>query len=150
MSEKSAIQWTDATKWCIGCKTHHSVTDFGFDRSRYDGLASKCRAFKRHDERQRYKNKHRPAKGRRFVAVRDGDEKQARRRVNYFVEAGIIPHPNKLPCADCGHVFEQGGKRHEYDHHLGYEKDFHEQVQSVCATCHKKRTNGKSKSNSMV
>lgn len=142
MGEKSVIRRADV-KWCIGCKAYHLKTVFGSDKSRYDGLASKCKKFKRDDERARYTPKPRPQKGRRFVEVRENDKKQARRRVNYLVEANIIRHPNEIPCTDCGHVYEKGERRHEYDHHKGYKKEFHQDVQSVCSVCHKKRTNGK-------
>ena len=33
---------------------------------------------------------------------RDGDRKQARQRINVEVQAGRRPHPNSLPCTDCG------------------------------------------------
>ena len=70
---------------------------------------------------------------------RDGDKKQARQRINVEVRTGRRPHPNTLPCVDCGHVWEPGGRRHEYDHHLGYAAEHHGDVQSVCTPCHAKR-----------
>lgn len=51
---------------------------------------------------------------------RTGDKIQARQRINVEVRTGRRPHPNTLPCADCGHIWEEGERRHEYDHHLGY------------------------------
>lgn len=68
--------------------------------------------------------------------AREGDKRQARRRVNHEVETGRRPHPNTLPCADCGHVWIDGERRHEYDHHLGYDAAHHGDVQAVCTTCH--------------
>ena len=70
---------------------------------------------------------------------RDGDKKQARQRINVEVRTGRRPHPNTLPCVDCGHVWEPGGRRHEYDHHLGYAAKHHGDVQPVCTVCHTKR-----------
>ncbi len=51
---------------------------------------------------------------------RDGDKAQARHRVNVLVRTGRLAHPNALACADCGHIWKQGERRHEYDHYLGY------------------------------
>lgn len=70
------------------------------------------------------------------MPARDGDKVQARQRVNVEVRAGRRPHPNELPCADCGHVWEIGERRHEYDHHLGYAAEHHLDVEPVCTTCH--------------
>lgn len=74
---------------------------------------------------------------------RDGDKIQARQRINVEVKGGRRPHPNELPCADCGHVWSPGERRHEYDHHLGYSPEHHYDVQSVCTLCHAKRDSGK-------
>lgn len=48
----------------------------------------------------------------------DGDKKQARRRINVEVRTGRRPHPNTIPCVDCGHIWKMGERRHEYDHYL--------------------------------
>ena len=74
---------------------------------------------------------------------RSGDKKQARQRINVLVRTGKIAHPNTIPCVDCGHVYADGERRHEYDHHLGYAAEHHYSVQSVCTTCHAKRDNSK-------
>ena len=69
---------------------------------------------------------------------RDGDKKQARRRVNYLVDIGLLPDPDDVPCVDCGHLGADG-PRHEYDHYLGYEAVHHEDVEPVCSSCHHER-----------
>lgn len=74
---------------------------------------------------------------------RDGDKKQARQRINVEVRAGRRPHPNLLPCTDCGHVWVEDERRHEYDHHLGYAPEHHLEVQPVCTTCHARRDSTK-------
>ena len=80
---------------------------------------------------------HHPPRGRSFVAARSGDKRQARRRVNYLFDADLLPNPNSLRCTDCGHLGSD--KRHEYDHHLGYASEHHEDVQPVCSSCHHSR-----------
>lgn len=171
MSEKSAIQWTGrrlgrikqfckkagitvqeyqskvacGLKWCTGCKEWHPTREFVIDNSRFDGLASVCSSRRNSLSRDSYSPKPRPLRGRKFVASRDDDRRQARRRINYLVEQHLIPHPNALPCFDCGHVYAMGERRHEYDHFAGYSAECHNKVQAVCSKCHKKRTNGKRK-----
>ncbi len=71
---------------------------------------------------------------------RDGDKLQARARVNALVKQGILLHPNKLPCTDCGHRWKkEGDRRHEYDHHKGYAAKHHLTVEPVCRPCHCRR-----------
>lgn len=139
MSDKSTIEWTDATKQCSSCNETKPVSAFAKDRSRSDGLTYRCRACRNAGARGSYSPKERPASGRRFVAPRDGDVRQARRRVNHLVDVGILPDPNTVPCVDCGHVYAEGERRHEYDHHLGYTAEHHEDVEPVCTTCHHAR-----------
>lgn len=76
-------------------------------------------------------------------APRDGDKKQARQRINVEVRTGYRPHPNSLPCTDCGHLWSEGERRHEYDHHLGYGAAHHYDVEPVCTECHAKRDSAK-------
>lgn len=118
-------------KFCGLCREFHPASEFANDSSRYDGLSATCRKSRNAKSKQSYRPKARPIKGRSFVPARNGDKSQARRRVNYFVEAGILPHPNSLPCSDCGHVYLGKGRRHEYDHYLGYDAGHHEHVEAV-------------------
>ncbi len=76
---------------------------------------------------------------------RDGDREQARQRINVEVRTGRRPHPNSVPCADCGHVWEEGERRHEYDHFRGYMAAHHLDVESVCTNCHAKRDSSRAK-----
>lgn len=82
--------------------------------------------------------------------ARDGDVRQARQRVNVEVRTGRRPHPNSLPCTDCGHVWRDGERRHEYDHHLGYAPEYHLDVQSVCTLCHSARDSAKAQQESCI
>lgn len=127
-------------KWCTGCKLWHALSFFNIDNSRYDGLTASCRDYNNASGRAKYKSVPRK-KGRRFVPIRDGDKKQSRRRINFLVESGLIPHPNTLACTDCNHTWRKGDRRHEYDHHKGYSGENQEIVEPVCSKCHKKRTN---------
>ena len=126
-------------KFCGIDRIWHPISAYARDSSRSDGLVPVCREAKSRVARSTYVARPRPYPGRSFVPARSGDRKQARRRVNYFVDAGLIPDPNDLPCTDCGHVWTEGAKRHEYDHYLGYEAEHHEYVQAVCSTCHHAR-----------
>lgn len=128
---------------CYRCQDWHQASEFGRDASRSDGLARSCRASTNAARRRLYRPKPRPPAGRRFVDARDGDYRQARRRVNHLVDAGLIPDPNDLPCADCGHQRSPGERRHEYDHHKGYAAEHHEDVEAVCTTCHHLRENAR-------
>lgn len=74
---------------------------------------------------------------------RAGDKVQARQRINVEVRTGRRPHPDTIPCADCGHI--GGDMRHEYDHYLGYATEHHYDVQAVCVDCHVKRDSGKAR-----
>lgn len=74
---------------------------------------------------------------------RDGDKIQARQRINVEVRTGRRPHPNTLPCWDCGHVYKPSERRHEYDHYKGYAAQNHYKVQPVCTLCHAKRDSPK-------
>lgn len=123
-------------KWCYGCRDWHPRYFFGKDKTRFDGLVPACREFKNSRLRKAYIPRPRPQKGRSFVPARDGDRLQARRRINYFVESGIMLHPNKLPCSSCGHVWNPGDTRHEYHHFKGYKAEHHEDVEALCCSCH--------------
>lgn len=126
-------------KWCGGCRTWHDRDAFNVDRSRGDGLGKWCRVIQSLRSRAVYVRRPRPAAGRRFTAARDGDQGQARRRVNHLINVGVLSPPNAFPCADCEHVWGVGERRHEYDHYLGYAAGHHEDVQPVCTTCHRLR-----------
>lgn len=125
-------------KWCRGCKKWHPRDAFGIDITRGDGLASTCIIKRSADQKAAYIPKPGPEPGRRFVDFRNGDKRQARRRVNYLVEAGLLPRPDTIPCCDCTHMGDD--RRHEYDHHLGYAAAHHEHVEVVCSKCHHKRS----------
>lgn len=76
-------------------------------------------------------------------AAQSGNKQQARQRINVEVRMKRRPHPNSIPCMDCGHVWVPGERRHEYDHHLGYAAEHHYDVESVCTLCHAKRDSQK-------
>ena len=48
MGDQSAIEWTDATpKYCWRCRRARARSEFGKDRTRYDGRAAICRECRR-------------------------------------------------------------------------------------------------------
>lgn len=127
-------------KWCHGCRTWHSVAEFGKDLTRGDGLSAACLKYKNKKARENYipvplhkRKKHGPKRDQN----RCGDKLQARKRINQEVRIGNLPNPNDLPCTDCGHIGND--KRHEYDHYLGYSKEHFFDVKPVCSRCHKHR-----------
>lgn len=75
------------------------------------------------------------------IQRRSGDKRQARALVNRAIRRGEIANPNTLPCTDCGH--QGADRRHEYDHHLGYEAEYFLAVQAVCTICHAARDSAK-------
>lgn len=144
MGDTTGISWTDR-KWCTSCKTHHHRREFGKDKSRGDGLAARCLASRRSGNPKGWHSKPciNSITGKPGPAPshpRDGDKTQARQRINVEVRTGYRPHPNKLPCADCGHIWKLGERRHEYDHHMGYSPENHYEAEAVCTTCHRKRS----------
>lgn len=124
-------------KWCTRCKAWHPVTAFGADESRYDRLTANCLASKRVKVRKPHLG--RPGRRGWDAPTRDGDKLQARRRVNYLVEQGLIPPPDDLPCLDCGDMVFTDRSRHEYDHAKGYDAENQLYVEPVCARCHHHR-----------
>lgn len=126
------------TKVCRECDRALPITAFHLDRTRADGRTYSCGECRNAGHRASYSPRGRP-KGRRFVPARDGDQLQARRRVNHLVDIGLLPDPDDVACTDCGH--QGDGRRHEYDHHLGYAADHHEHVEAVCTSCHHRREN---------
>ena len=167
MSDRSKIEWTDATgrklgvlktaakragvsleeylrrvnqglKYCWWCKEWHDWSAFNVDRHRTDGLQAICRKAVSEKHRQTYVPKGRKQRG--FIAkTRDGDKRQARRRINYLIEQGLIPHPDDLPCLDCGDEIFINRYRHEYDHAKGYDGENQLYVEPVCSRCHHAR-----------
>jgi hypothetical protein len=130
-------------KRCSACKTWLPVNSFTRDSSRVDGLETKCRKCRTLILKSTYVPKLRQRFGPVPDAPRDGDKRQARRRINVEVRTGKRPHPNLLPCVDCGHIWHPGERRHEYDHSYGYGSNHHYAVESVCTICHARRTNPK-------
>jgi hypothetical protein len=123
-------------KWCLACRTWHKLEEFGLDSNRTDGRVPSCKKSRNEYARIRYNPKTHPNRGRRFIPARDGDKRQAKARINYFVDSHLIPDPNSLSCANCGHGWKIGERRHEYHHYLGYAAENHEKVIVLCSKCH--------------
>lgn len=67
-------------------------------------------------------------------------QRSANQAVHLEVRAGIRPHANAIPCSDCGHIYAPGERRHEWHHHLGYEREHWFSVLVVCTSCHGKHS----------
>lgn len=125
------------TKPCQICRVSKDRSHFNSDRSRWDGLYPACRDCQRARSRRLYVRRPRVSrKGQRFATVRGGDKVQARQRVNHMIKAGLLPHPNSLPCSVCGDQCES--KRREYHHHKGYDAAHQEDVIVVGSKCHRR------------
>lgn len=125
-------------KWCYRCREWHPRSAFNVDTTRSDGLDPSCATSRAAYQRGRYTKRGRTStKGRFFAATRAGDKLQARARVNHRVARGVLANPNTIACADCGHLGSD--RRHEYDHHLGYDADHQLDVEAVCTRCHHAR-----------
>jgi hypothetical protein len=119
--EVFAARTANGEKYCWRCRALHPLNAFNVDKTRRDGLDPSCAASRNETARSHYAPRGRTSKlGQFFAATRDGDKKQARARVNHHVDVGLLPDPNDVTCADCGHVHAEGERRHEYDHFLGY------------------------------
>jgi len=68
------------------------------------------------------------------MPARDGDKRQARRRVQTLIDNGTLPRLADVVCADC-----KKEPAREYDHHNGYGAEHHEDVVALCASCHHNR-----------
>ena len=126
-------------KRCILCKTWKCADDFTSDKSRTDGLDSRCRPCKKAYNRNKYTPiplENRKPVGPPQIVKRDGDKRQARARINHDIVAGIRPDPNDLFCSLCGHKGSE--LRHEYHHGMGYAPSHHNDVLPLCSTCHHK------------
>jgi hypothetical protein len=138
MGDRSAIEWTDA-KACAHCGVTKAPAAFARDRSRPDGLTYWCRECRNARGRASYDPKGPPGRRGWLAATRDGDGKQARRRVNYLVEQGLLSPPGDEPCWDCADMSLHDGGPHEYDHARGYDGENQLYVEPVCQRCHQNR-----------
>lgn len=138
MADKTKISWTTATwKCCSMCKEEKPLTAFGQDRTRPDGLTYVCRECRAKRRLALYVPKGPPGRRGFLAPARAGDKKQARRRINYLVEQGLIPRPEDLGCLNCADMM-LGGKatRYEYHHFKGYASEHQLTVIPLCSRCH--------------
>jgi len=119
--EERDCRMASGQKWCTAHKAWHPAAEFPADRSRFDGRKAKCLAADRG----------KPWKARDPVKVK------ARRAVRVAVRDGRMASPDDLACLDCGHRGDD--RRHEYDHHRGYDEAHRLDVEAVCTLCHATR-----------
>lgn len=125
-SDEYSSKLAAGLKWCTGCKAWHERSAFRSDGTRSDGLAAMCNEVRR---------------SRRIGAGRAGRREPAKEKARGLIASrvrrGVLPHPNSVPCFDCGHIGSEF--RHEYDHFSGYEGENAGKVEAVCAKCHRRR-----------
>lgn len=124
-------------KRCTDCEQWKSRDEFAVDRSRWDGLATKCAPCA--SERGKAGHECVPLEdlsvsGPPRLPISDGDKVRARQLVNMEVKRGRRPNPNSLFCALCGHLGDD--RRHEYHHHMGYAAEHVFDVIALCSLCH--------------
>lgn len=125
--DEYAARLSAGEKWCTACKEWHPRDAFVVDRTRGDGRKASCLVADRRRPRGRRNPLH----------------EAARAAVLRAVKAGRLPHASTVACADCGHVYTEGERRHEYDHHAGYEREHWLTVEAVCTLCHAGREKGR-------
>ena len=127
-------------KWCTTCRSWKAWGDFAKGLGSY-GLSAQCRQCQSDYGKKHYipiPREKRKKMGPRPAFEREGDAKQARRRINVLVRTGRLPKPNNVPCQRCGHIHLKGEKRHEYHHVFGYSAGNHLLAVPLCTTCHHK------------
>jgi hypothetical protein len=134
----------DMVKSCNECGQEKPLNEENFYRhpGGLFGFHGRCKeCVKKGASRHSRKRVKAPAV-RRKVKETTTSRQRAWGRIKTLVSSGVLPHPNTLPCTDCGKRHEgepTRRNRHEYDHYLGYEPPNDEKVQAVCVKCHKKR-----------
>ena len=133
-------------KHCGKCRQWLDRGHFNKDVRRGDGLSANCRSCCSTGNPRGWHAKPNinPETGRPGPArltPRDGDKQQARQAVTRLVRLRLIPRASELACVDCGHLGPD--RKHEYDHHLGYDAEHHEHVEPVCVACHSIRSHAR-------
>ncbi len=133
-------------KRCCICKKEKEVSKFSKNRSRKDGLCSKCK----HCDNILSRIYHRTEKGRenRRLYCQTEKQKQAHRlsskqysqknkskrlaqqAVYRAIQAGKLSRPDTLQCLCGNHKAEQ------YHHHKGYAREHWLDIVPVCIDCH--------------
>jgi len=131
VGSRTGIAWTDCT--CAKCSVPLTPDN------RVEMQRRLCKDCKNAAARGRYLKRGRLRRRGWLTPARDNDKRQARRRVNYLVEQGLIPRPDDLPCLDCGDEVFGVRYRHEYDHARGYAAKDQLYVEPVCSRCHHNR-----------
>lgn len=110
----------DGLKWCYKCKSWLPCTEFGIDKSRWDGRFAICRSCRHVKDRKK----------RRLIAPSEKVRNQASNAVRTAIKQGRMVRADKLPCFYCT------GKAVEYHHYKGYSERNWLNVKAACKKCH--------------
>ena len=137
LSVEEYLRRTDAgLKRCSAChQWKMAKDDFARNPAMRDGRANACKECSNHWHRRHYTPAPPRSKGKFRSAPRDGDSGQAKHRVNYRVDIGLLPPADSLPCSRCGHIGSD--KKHNYHHDQGYQANHHLSVIVLCVGCHR-------------
>lgn len=66
-------------------------------------------------------------------------KKLARGAVRSAIARGQLAPPNKVPCVDCGKIWQPGAPGYQYDHFAGYDRPNWLRVHALCPKDHHAR-----------
>ena len=120
--EQYMAEVENGNKWCTGCKQWLLRDFFGKDKTRGDGLDSRCINCRRVKTKRQ----------RNSLAPSSNIRQNAAYAVATAIDKGHLVIPSDLPCFYCGKTAVL------YHHHLGYARSHFLDVQAVCKSCHTK------------
>ncbi len=154
--EEYQVKTESGLKWCGTGRHFVPIEEFGFNKLKYDNREPQCLVCSHVKVRINTKGRvstfkgrsHTPESKEKMAQAHTGSLNHhskggvkrmkttraailARRQVNHAIQAGELPRPDTLLCAQCGK------QAREYHHHLGYAPEHWLDVIPVCSSCNK-------------